>query len=220
MENAGRANGLFFDNSNNLLACADEDNQLRRISPEKEVSVLVADVDGKRLNGPNDLWVSAQGGIYFTDPYYQRDYWARSKPDIESENVYYLAPDGQLRIVDDDLVRPNGIIGSEIGDTLYVADAGAGKTYAYAIGEDGALEGKREFAPMGSDGMTIDSRGNVYLTGNGVTVFNVSGEKIWHIAIDAPWTSNVTFGGRERNTLFITASDSVYTLEMAVQGSR
>jgi gluconolactonase len=220
MENAGRANGLYFDKSGQLFACADETNQLWKISPEKRVSVLITDVDGKRLNGPNDLWVSAEGGIYFTDPYYEREYWARSTREIESENVYYLSPDGDLLIVDDDLVKPNGIIGSEDGSRLYVADIGANKTYVYTTGDDGTLSGKREFAPMGSDGMTIDTDGNVYLTGNGVTVFNSSGMEIQHIAVDSSWTANVTFGGKGRDILFITATNSVYTLDMDVRGTR
>jgi gluconolactonase len=219
MEDAGRANGLYFDPSGDLLACADEHNQLWRISSDRQVDVIVADIDGKTFNGPNDLWVTDEGGIYFTDPYFQRDYWTRTEPEIASENVYFLPPDGELRIVDDELVKPNGIIGSADGKTLYVADIGAGKTHIYTIGDDGMLEGKREFAPMGSDGMTIDDRGNVYLTGDGVTVFDASGEKIGHVAIDGTWTANVTFAGRNRNTLFITAGDSVYTLEMAVRGA-
>jgi gluconolactonase len=220
MEDVGRANGLYFDQAGNLLACADADNQLWRISPDKEISVLVADVDDKRLNGPNDVWVSRAGGIYFTDPYYQRDYWSRTEPEIGSENVYYLSADGELRIADDALVKPNGIIGTGDGSRLYVADIGANRIYVYEIAEDGMLAGKREFASMGSDGMTIDSRGNLYLTGDGVTMFSPAGEKIGHIAVDAPWTSNVTFGGQDRNILFITATDSVYTLEMSVQGTR
>lgn len=220
MDDAGRANGLYFTSSGNLVACADEDNQLWSISPEKEIDVLVADIDGKKLNGPNDLWVYSKGGIYFTDPYYERDYWTRSKPEIESENVYYLSPDGELTIVDDDLVKPNGVIGTEDGSKLYVADIGANKTYVYARREDGTVGRKQEFVPMGSDGMTIDTQGNLYLTGDGVTVFNASGEKIEHISIDGAWTANVTFGGKGRDILFITASDSVYTLEMAVQGAR
>ena len=75
MENAGRSNGLYFDHEGNLLSCADEKNQLWKISPDKEVEVLINDFEGKKLNGPNDLWVDPQGGIYFTDPFYKRPWW-------------------------------------------------------------------------------------------------------------------------------------------------
>ena len=77
---------------------------------------------------------------------------------------------------------------------------------------------KTLFADMGSDGMTLDSKGNVYLTGRGVTVFNAKGEKLETIEIDSPWTANVCFGGKDRKTLFITASKSVFTLKMKTKG--
>ena len=117
-----------------------------------------------------------------------------------------------------DLVQPNGIVGTPDGKTLYVADLKAGKTYSYAIQKDGSLTGKTLFAPMGSDGMTIDNRGNVYLTGKGVTVFNRKGEKISHIPVEARWTANVCFGGKKRNTLFITASEYLFGIRMKVKG--
>ncbi len=221
MENAGRANGLYFDAEGNLLACADAENELWQIDKEKNVKVLVRDFKGKKLNGPNDLWIDDHGGIYFTDPYYQRDYWTRTSREIEEENVYYLSPDGrELKIVADGFIRPNGIVGSGDGKTLYVADIGAKKTYSYRIEPDGTLSDKKLFTSMGSDGMTIDKKGNLYLTGKGVTVFNPSGEQILHIPIDEPWTANVCFGGKNMKTLFITASTAVYTLPMKVKGVR
>jgi gluconolactonase len=220
MENAGRANGLYVDKFGNLIACADQDNQLWRITTQLDVEILVADIDGGKLNGPNDVWVAPDGGIFFTDPYYQRDYWARSEPEIGSENVYYRSPNGSVSVLDDDLVKPNGIVGSADGSRLFVADIGASRTYVYTRGIDGRFGDRREFAAMGSDGMTIDAQGNLYLTGDGVTVFNASGERIQHIAVDAPWTSNVSFGGSDRNILFITATDSVFTLEMNVRGAQ
>jgi gluconolactonase len=119
-----------------------------------------------------------------------------------------------------DLKQPNGIIGTPDGKTLYVADIKAGKTYKYLIQADGSLTGKTLFASMGSDGMTIDKKGNIYLTGKGVTVFNSKGEKIDHIPVDAGWTANVCFGGKEMKTLFITASESFYGLKMKVAGVR
>jgi gluconolactonase len=221
MENAGRANGLYFDNEGNLIACADEKNQLWKIDQNKQVTVLVNDFEGKKLNGPNDLWIDAKGGIYFTDPFYKRDYWTRTEKEIESENVYYLSPDKKtLQPVATDFVRPNGIVGTPDGKTLYVADIGDKKTYSYKINDDGTLSDKTLFANIGSDGMTIDNKGNVYLTGQGVTIFNQSGEKIGHIDVDKGWTANVCFGGKNQKTLFITATKSLYSLDMKVKGVR
>lgn len=221
MEDAGRSNGLYFDYDGNLLACADEDNQLWKITPEKEITVLIDDFKGKKLNGPNDLWVDSRGGFYFTDPYYQREYWSRTEKEIENERVYFFATDTKEIIpVAEDLVKPNGIIGSPDGKMLYVADIGDEKTWSYSINNDGSLSEKTLFAEMGSDGMTIDDEGNIYLTGDGVTVFNKSGEQIEHIPVPEDWTANVTFGGKGQQLLFITASKSLYTLEMKVNGVR
>jgi len=219
MENTGRANGLDFDHAWNLIACADEHNQLVRITPDRQVEVLVADFEGQKLNGPNDAWVAPGGGIYFTDPYYQRDYWARTEPELASEDLFHLAPDGALSVVDGTLDKPNGIVGSPAGDRLYVADIGAGVTYVYDRAADGKLSNRRAFAPMGSDGMTLDEAGNLYLTGNGVTVFDAAGRQIANVPVPEDWTANVTFGGQDRSILFITAMDSVYTLQMAVRGA-
>ncbi len=101
---------------------------------------------------------------------------------------------------------------------LYVADIGGQKTYRYEIQRDGSLSGKNLFCEMGSDGMTIDSEGNVHLTGEGVIVFDPSGRRIEQIVVDAPWTANVCFGGKDHRTLFITASQSVFGLRMRVNG--
>lgn len=221
MEGAGRSNGLYFDNQGNLLSCADLNNELWKIDKDKKTTVLVKDFAGKKLNGPNDLWVDPKGGIYFTDPFYKRNYWTRTEKEIEQENVYYLSPDGKnLVVAATDLLQPNGIVGSKDGKTLYVADIKDRKTYSYTINPDGTLTNRVLFTEMGSDGMTIDNKGNVYLTGKGVTVFNSRGQQIQHIVIDEPWTANVCFGGKDQKTLFITASKSVYTLKMKVKGVR
>lgn len=222
MDNAGRANGLYVDNEGNLLACADEKNELWKINPEnKKIEVLVKAFEDKLLNGPNDLWVDPKGGIYFTDPFYKRPYWKRSEKEIPEENVYYLTPDYKtLRVVATDFIRPNGIIGTADGKKLYVADINAGKTYTFTIQADGSLTNRTLFAEMGSDGMTLDHKGNLYLTGRGVTVFNKKGKKVGTIKIPQNWTANVTFGGPNLRTLFITAMQSVYTLDMKVRGTR
>lgn len=218
LEESGRANGLYFDHSGNLIACADLKNQLWRITPEKRIEILIEDVNGKLLNGPNDVWVAPDGSIYFTDPFFQRRYWTRTEKEIDAESVYHLSAVGELLAVADDLVQPNGIIGTPNGEVLYVADIGDDRTWRYEIEPDGRLANKTLFVEMGSDGMTLDEQGNVYLTGDGVTVFNPAGEQITHIDVPERWTANVTFGGAKRRTLFITATKSVYTLEMRVHG--
>lgn len=218
MHPCGRANGLSFDHKGNLWACADEKNELWRISPSGKPTVIVTNYQGKLLNGPNDVWIRPSGGLYFTDPYYKRDYWKRG-PKEQDECVYYLSPDEKkLARVIEDFKQPNGIIGTPDGKILYVADIGAGKTYRYQIQPDGSLKEKKLFCELGSDGMTIDSKGNIYLTGKGVTVFDSSGKQIEHIDVQEPWTANVCFGGKDRHTLFITASKCLYSIRMSVKG--
>ena len=218
MQPCGRANGLSFDPQGNLWACADEKNELWRIDPTGKTTVVVKDYQGKLLNGPNDVWIRPGGGLYFTDPHYKRPYWKRGPKEME-ECVYYLAPDNKtLTRIIDDLKQPNGIIGTPDGMLLYVADIGASKTYRYRILADGSLKEKKLFCEMGSDGMTIDSENNIYLTGKGVSVFDPEGKRIEHIDVAEPWTANVCFGGKDRQTLFITASKCLYSLRMAVHG--
>jgi gluconolactonase len=219
MQPSGRSNGLCFDDEGHLWACADEKNQLWRIALDKKVEVVVEDYEGKRLNGPNDLWIRPDGGLYFTDPFYKRSYWDHDESELPCQGVYYLSPDRKtLTRVVDDLVQPNGIIGAPDGKTLYVTDIRDKKTYAYTIQKDGSLADKTLFCEMGSDGMTIDDEGNVYLTGKGVFVFDKTGKRIDHIEIDEPWTANVSFGGKDMNCLFITASKGLYRLKTRVKG--
>ncbi|GAA4795829.1 SMP-30/gluconolactonase/LRE family protein [Olivibacter ginsenosidimutans] len=217
MENAGRANGLFFDKKGNLIACADEHDELWRIQKNGKVEKLVNNYQDTLLNGPNDVWVAPTGVIYFTDPYYQRDYWKRTSPDLKVEALYSYQENGKVTRLDANFKRPNGIIGTPDGKYLYVADIDDNKTYQYTIQKDGSLTNKTLFVAQGSDGMTIDRAGNLYLTGNGITVYNTRGEKIAHIPVPNR-TSNVCFGGKQRDLLFITARDKVFTLKMNVKG--
>jgi len=219
MDKTGRSNGLYFDKNGNIISCADNKDELWRISPDKKVTVLLSNYDGHRLNGPNDLWIDAKGGIYFTDPYYQREYWDRKQPEIDGQKVYYLAKGKkEAVIVDDQLKQPNGIVGTPDGKTLYVADIGDWKMYKYHINEDASLSDRELLFPQGSDGMTLDNKGNIYVTGKGVTIYNKDGVKIGHIPVPGDWTANVCFGGRDRKTLFITAKESVYIIKMNIKG--
>jgi len=219
-KDAGRSNGLDIDAAGNIIACADENNEIWSIDTRGHiVKVLLGKVGGKKLNGPNDLWIDRKGGIYFTDPYYQRDYWTRTEPEIKEQNVYYL-PKGATQpiTVSSELVKPNGITGSADGRYLFVADIGDNKTYRFSINPDGTLSGRQLFVSQGSDGITLDNRGNLYLTGNGVTVYDAAARKIAYIPVPEKWTANICFGGKERNILFMTAGPSVYYLRMKVKG--
>lgn len=220
LQPSGRANGMMFDARGNLVACADEHNQLWAIKPDKSVTVLATNFGGKYFNGPNDIWIAPNGGIYLSDPFYQRPYWDHQTKALANEDVYYLAPDRKtLTRATGDLRKPNGITGTPDGKHLYVADIGAGKTWKYDIQPDASLTNKTLFCAMGSDGMTIDAEGNVYLTGRGVTVFNASGQQIDHIDVPEGWTANVSFSGPDRQTLFITASKAIYSIRLRVKGA-
>ncbi|MFC3562772.1 SMP-30/gluconolactonase/LRE family protein [Pedobacter jamesrossensis] len=219
MDKSGRANGTYFDKKGNLIVCADENNQIWSIDKNKKIKVLFTDFEGKKVNGPNDIWLDKRGGIYFTDPYYQRDYWTRKAPEIVGEKVYYL-PKGKKEavLVADSLVRPNGIVGTPDGKILYVADRVADVTYQYEIKNDGSLSNRKLILKQGSDGMTLDSEGNIYITGKGVDIYKPTGEKIGHINVPENWCGNICFGGKDRNILFITASKSLYSINTNAKG--
>ena len=216
LEPAGRSNGLCFDTKGRLLACADEKNELWRIDVKtKQHEVLVKEFDGKLLNGPNDVWVRPDGGIYFTDPYFKRSYWKRGPAEQDAKAVYFLPADGKpLRRVTKDIF-PNGVVGTPDGKTLYVA---AGGIQAFDIQPDGSLANQRKFCSDSADGLTLDAEGNLYLAGKGVIIYDKNGKKIETIAVPQPWTANVCFGGRDRQMLFITASKAIYGLQMRVKG--
>jgi gluconolactonase len=220
MQPCGRSNGLCFDNQGNLIACADDHNELWSIDVKsKQVTVLVKDYQGKLLNGPNDVWVRPDGGLYFTDPLYWREYWKRGPKEQDAEGVYYLTPDRKtLTRVVADLTRPNGIIGTPDGKTLYVSDLEAKKTWSYTINADGSPTDKKFFCEMGSDGMTLDDEGNVYLTNHGVTAFDKNGKQVLHINVPEAWTGNICFGGKDRQLLFITASKGIYGIRTRTKG--
>lgn len=218
LEGTNRSNGLYFNAKGQLVSCADLHNELVYFDENKKVQVIHGGYNGKLLNAPNDLWIAPNGGIYFSDPYYHRKWWEEGRgEEQEVRGVYYLSPEGKITRVIDDYKQPNGLIGTPDGKTLYVADINDKKIWKYDIQPDGSLAGKTFFAPNGSDGMTIDNRGNVYLTSGKVWVYSPAGELIQEIEVPEN-PSNVCFGGKKRNILFITARTSVYTLEMKVKG--
>lgn len=213
-ENSGRANGLYFDRDGNLLACEGGNRRLTSITPNGKVTVLVDSYRSKKLNSPNDLWIDAAGGVYFTDPRYGK----MDGMELDGFYVYYLSPDRKkvVRVLDN-LVKPNGVIGTADGKLLYVADAGDGKTYGYSIQSDASLTNRKLIAPVGSDGMTLDEAGNLYLTRGVVHIYSPAGKQIGEIKTpESP--ANVCFGGTDRRTLFMTARKGLYCIPMRIRG--
>jgi gluconolactonase len=210
MPDGKRANGLYLDRDGGIIACAGDPKALLAIDRGGQTKVIVDSYQGKPLNAPNDLWIDPKGGIYFTDPS-----WGREPG---HSRVYYLAPDRTtLTPVILDMVRPNGVVGSPDGRTLYVTDWDEKVTYAFSIGDDGRVWGKRLFAPEGDDGMTVDTEGNVYLSGEAVTVYDPDGIKI--DTIEVPETpANMIFAGLEKNRLVITARTGVYAVTTKTRG--
>lgn len=220
MQPSGRSNGMFIDKFGYLWSCADEKNELWRISSDKKVEIVLTGFDNKLFNGPNDVFVTPDGAVYITDPFYRRRWWNHSAMPQEKQRVYYLSPDRKtLKIVDDNMVQPNGIVGTPDGKKLYIADIGAKKTWSFTINDDGSLGNKTLFCEMGSDGMTIDRKGNIYLTGNGVTIYDKTGKRLGNIAVPENWTANVCFGDKDRKSLYITASKGFYRIRTIVKGA-
>ena len=218
LQHCERSNGTFFNKKGELVACADLHNRLVVFDMNGKMKIIAENYNGQPLNAPNDLWIAPNGGIYFSDPYYARDYWEPGHQEIQDKRgVYYLNPEGKITRVIDDFKQPNGLIGTPDGKTLYVSDINDRKIWKYDIKSDGSLANKVFFAPEGSDGMTIDQQGNIYLTNKYVSVFDKTGKKITNIEVPEQ-PSNVCFGGKKRNILFITARTSVYTLKMNVRG--
>ena len=220
LQPAGRANGMYFNSHGDLLACADEQTELWLITPDGKHTVLAKEYRGKPLNGPNDVWERPDGGIYITDPFYARKWWNYDQRPQDGQCVYFLSPDhSSLKRVTSDLTQPNGISGTPDGKTLFVADIGANKTYAYDIQPNGSLTGKRLVCQKGSDGMTVDTDGNLYLSGHGVFVYDKNGHLLTHIEVPEAWVGNLSFGGKDHKTLFIAASKGLYSIRLNTRGA-
>lgn len=213
-----RANGMAADTRGALLVCAEGSGSLIRYHPASgRIEALSRGYKGARFNGPNDVWRAPGGDIYFTDPFFPRDW--NPRPTQARARVYCLKRDGELRVFDETLHMPNGIAGTPDGRTLYVAEnvflAGglSPVTYRYDLRPDGGgYEKKRVFVRRGSDGMTVDRRGRVYLTGGDrVEVFSPRGASVARIPTGPGWTSNVALVGEGEESLLITKEGRVMT---------
>ncbi|MFB6248535.1 MAG: SMP-30/gluconolactonase/LRE family protein [Salinibacter sp.] len=223
MNPSGHANGLAVDSSGGLLL-AQHDGAVAHHGADGSTTTLVQSYGGKRLNSPNDLTVASDGTIYFTDPPYGVD---EENRELSFSGVYRLSPNGQLTLLTKGLSRPNGIVLSPDESTLYVNDSGQNIIRAYDVTEDGGIENGRQFAAPtdpdadgSTDGMTVDRNGNLYTTGpGGIWVYAPDGTQLARIAVPKAPT-NVTFGGPDRTTLYITARPHVYRVPVNVPGAR
>jgi len=222
-EPSAHANGLMFESKDKLIACQ-MDGQLVSIDIEtKKATILTDKYKGNRFNAPNDLVVDKTGGVYFTDPRFR----APQPLPQEKEAVYYRSVDGKVTRIIYNLKSPNGIILSPDEKTLYVIPTMQKDMWAYTVFAPGKLGEERVFCLLtqptgknnsGGDGLTIDTKGNLYITSElGIQVFNPTGELLGIIKFPEQ-PANVTFGGLDMKTLYVTARTSLYSVEMESTG--
>jgi gluconolactonase len=216
-EPSGNSNGLIFDTKGRLIACEHGNRRVSRTEPDGKVVTLADKYDGKRLNSPNDVVVKSDGNIYFTDPPYGIQ---PAEKELDFNGVFRISPDGKLSLLAKDFDRPNGILLSPDEKTLYVADTARGHVRAFDVQPDGSVKGGKVFCEVpGPDGMSMDVKGNLYVTSTGVAVFGPKGEKIGEINLpERP--ANCCFGGPDYKTLFVTARTSLYSVRLKVAGLR
>lgn len=227
LEPSNHCNGLMLDGGNNLLAC-EMDGRLVSINlKNKKVTPLTSEYQGKRYNAPNDLVVDRTGGVYFTDPHFR----APEPLPQEKVAVYYRSADGEVTRLADDLKAPNGVILSPDEKTLYVIPSMQKEMWAYPVTGPGKVGKGRVFCRLkqepgyqepgrGGDGLTVDTNGNLYITsGLGLQVFSPEGKLLGIIEVPEK-PANVTFGGKDNSSLFITARNSLYRIDTKAKGHR
>lgn len=217
-------NGLMFDENKDLLMCNIKSRKVSKWTVDGfQKQVLVSEYNGLKFNNPNDLCIDKKGGIYFTDPKL-----GKGKPNQPFNGIYYINPQGKLLLIDNKVVFPNGIIISKNGKKLFVDDSRGVNIYCYDIDKKtGMVSNKKVFTTItkpqdknksGADGMAIDTKGNLYVTSiDGVQVFDKKGRSLYTIAVEETAT-NCTFGGKDKNILFITASKNLYSFKTRVKG--
>ena len=224
-----QSNGNILDLQGRLISCQHAARNLVRTEVDGSITVLADKFDGKRLNSPNDVAVRSDGTLWFTDPP-----WGLTGPaDLPGHWVFKLDPaTGKVEPVVKDLAMPNGINFSPDESRIYIADTGGhpkhpdpafhklpGGIHCYEVSKDGKLGKKLFQIEQGSDGMTVDVKGNLYTTHGKVHVYNADGKKLE--TIDVPeGPANVTFGGDDYKTLFITAKTSLYSVRMKNAGAK
>ncbi len=219
----GDPDGNTFDREHRLIDCASVLRAIIEVTPDGKYKILADHYDGKKLNSPNDVIVGPDGALYFTDP--TLDLVAGEKQEIPFQGVYRLDAKGDVRLLTRDLMQPNGLAFSPDGRHFYVDDSEKRNIRAYDVAADGTLTNGRVFGeePGGKgdgvpDGMRVDKNGNLFVTGpKGIWVWDVKGNHLGTIVMPEQ-PANLNWGDQDHRTLYITATTSVYRLEMKTQG--
>jgi len=230
---SNKCNGMTLDNDGNLIVCEHVTSSVVREPPGGGRETLATHWGDKELNSPNDVIVARDGSIIFTDPTYGRmpGFGLEREQDLDFQGVYRIpAGGGDLQLLVDDFAQPNGLCFSTDESLLYVNDTERAHIRVFDVGADHQLSNGRVFAEnIGTadlakgdlvDGMKLDERGNVYVTGpEGVLVFSPGGEHLGTIKIPEP-VGNLNWGDDDWKSLYIPASTSVYRVRMKVAGNR
>ncbi|MBT8148100.1 MAG: SMP-30/gluconolactonase/LRE family protein [Gammaproteobacteria bacterium] len=229
---SGHSNGNTFDRQGRQLSCEHGGRRVVRYEHSGEVTVIADQFDGKPLNSPNDVVVHPDGSIWFTDPPYGiRGNYEGNRADAELPFSVYRVDDsnGQITRVTDDIDAPNGLCFSPDYQRLYVADTGAGREIrVWDVDGAGLRNGRRHVqltrpdqpgTLSGADGMRCDVDGNIWAGAMpGVQIIAPNGDTIGVIRLPER-CANVCFGGTRRNRLFMTASQSLYSVYVGVSGA-
>lgn len=213
---SGKSNGLTLDTQGRLIACEHGNRRVSRTEKDGTVVALAETYDGKKLNSPNDVVVRSDGTIFFTDPPYGLE---GREQELPFQGVYAIKPSGELVLLVDDFVKPNGLAFSPNETILYIADTDGGHIRAFDVAEDGSLTNGRVFCELpGPDGMKVDTKGNVWSTArDGVRVFNPEGKHLQ--TVEFPQNpANCAFGNEDGQTLYVTARTGLYKVRCTVKG--
>jgi gluconolactonase len=219
----GDPDGNTFDHQHRLIDCASVLRAIIEVTPDGKYKVLADRYDGKKFNSPNDVIVGPDGALYFTDP--TLDLVAGEKQEIPFQGVYRLDAKGEVRLLTKDLTQPNGLAFSPDGKHFYVDDSEKRNIRVYDVAPDGTLTNGRIFGeePGGKhdgvpDGIKVDKNGNLFVVGpKGIWVWDANGNHLGTIVMPEQ-PANLTWGDKDYKTLYITATTSVYRLEMKTQG--